>query len=157
MDTLIGFLEGLTIWHWWGLAAGLLTLELLTGTTYILWPTAAAALVGLLSGGGPLSLGWEVQLVAFAAVTTVLTLAGDKFVAKRWLNTERPKLNERALQLAGEKVIALADFEAGQGRVKLGDTVWAAVLAEQTAASKGAVLEIVGVDGATLRVKATSS
>jgi hypothetical protein len=154
MDALIGFLDALTIWHWWGFAAVLLTLELLTGTTYLLWPTAAAALVGLLSGGGPFSLGWEIQLLAFAAVTTVLTLAGDKFVAKRWLRTERPELNERALQLAGERVVATTDFEAGQGRVRLGDSVWAAELAVGGAVSKGAVLEIVGVDGATLRVKA---
>ncbi len=153
MESLIAFLDSLTVWHWWTLAVVLLVLELLTGTTYLLWPTVAAGLVGL-AAASPLPFGWEQQLATFAAVTIVLTLAGDRFVAKRWLKTERPELNERAAQLTGEKVVALADFVAGQGRVKLGDSVWAAVLTADAEVAKGAVLEIVGLDGSTLKVRA---
>lgn len=152
METLITFLQGLTVWHWWGLAGVLLVLELLTGSTYLLWPTAAAAFVGLLALT-PLPFGWEMQLLAFAVVTGVLTLLGDKFVAKRRLRSDKPHLNERADQLAGEKVIAADDFVAGRGRVRHGDTVWAAVLTGDAAVAKGAVLEIVGLEGATLKVR----
>jgi membrane protein implicated in regulation of membrane protease activity len=152
MEHLISFLEGLSVWHWWGLAGVLLVIELLTGTTYLLWPTAAAALVGL-AAASPLPFGWELQLIAFAAITTVFTLAGDKFVAKRWFRADSQNLNERARQLLGEKVVAAADFAAGKGRVRLGDSVWAAVLTGGSEAAKGAVLEIVDVDGATLHVK----
>jgi len=153
MDALIGILGSLTIWHWWALAAALLVLELLTGTTYLLWPSAAAATVGL-GLASPLHFDWRIQILAFAVLTTVLALAGDKFVAKRWLRSDRPELNERAAQLAGEKVIAVADFVAGEGRVRLGDSVWAAELADEGEAEKGAVLEVVGLDGATLQVRA---
>jgi membrane protein implicated in regulation of membrane protease activity len=160
MDTLIGFLETLTIWHWWGLAAVLLVFELLTGTTYLLWPTAAASLVGLLAAVAP-PFGWEAQLVTFAVVTAGLTWVGDRYFPKIHVRSDRPTLNERAEQLAGQKVIATVDFVAGRGRVRLGDSVWGAVLtgeasAAQASVASGAVLEVVGLEGATLRVKLAS-
>src|SRR5262245_51554549 len=112
MDALIGFLDGLTVWHWWGLSVVLLALELLTGTTYLLWPMAAAAVVGLLAAT-PLPFEWQQQLPAFALLTTVLTAFGDRFVARFRTASESPRLNERAAQLVGQKVVALGDFVAG--------------------------------------------
>ena len=49
MDILISALEGLNLWWWLGIAAALLIAELVTGTTYILWPAAAAFLTSLQS------------------------------------------------------------------------------------------------------------
>jgi membrane protein implicated in regulation of membrane protease activity len=153
MESLIGFLDSLTVWHWWTLAVVLLVLELLTGTTYLLWPTVAAALVGL-GAASTLPFPWEWQLSTFAFVTIVLTLAGDRFVAKRWLKSESPQLNERAAQLTGERVVAVGEFVAGRGRVRLGDSVWAAALTADADVSRGSVLVIEGVDGSTLKVRA---
>lgn len=156
MESLIELLNGLSLWHWWTLAVALLVLELMTGTTYLLWPTVAAALVGLVAAS-PIPFGWELQLVLFAVVTAALTLAGDKFVSKRWFFTDKPKLNLRAQQLAGEKVIATSAFVAGEGRVRLGDTVWAAELVADAPVSEGAILEVVGLEGATLQVRALAA
>jgi membrane protein implicated in regulation of membrane protease activity len=153
MDALIGFLDSLTIWHWLTLAVVLLVLELLSGTTYLLWPFVAAVIVGL-GLASPIHFGWQVQLITFAAITGVLTLAGDKFVAKRWLKSDRPMLNVRAEQLRGEKVIAAAAFVAGAGRVRLADSVWEAEIDGAEAVAEGAVLEVVGLDGTTLKVRA---
>ncbi len=153
MEPLIAFAQGLTVWHWLGLAAVLLVLELLTGTTYLLWPTVAAALVGLTVGLLPVP--WQAQLAVFAIVTAVLTLFGDKLVAKRWrrLVSDKPHLNERAAQLTGQRVTAVAAFEAGRGRVRLGDSVWAAVLDAPAEVAEGGQLEVIAVDGATLKVR----
>lgn len=151
MDALIAFLESLTIWHWWGLAGVLLVLELMTGTTYLLWPTAAALAAGAIS---VFPFGWQTEIIVFTAMTGFLTWQGDRYFPKLRQRTENPLLNERAEQLAGEKVVATVDFVAGRGRVKLGDSVWAAVLTGDGVVAKGAVLEIVSLDGATLRVRA---
>ncbi|MGD2132979.1 MAG: NfeD family protein [Maricaulaceae bacterium] len=154
MESLITFLDGLTIWHWWILAAVLLVCELLTGTTYLLWPTASAFVVGLIAATLSPFAGWEVQLIAFAALTTITTLAGDKFVSKRWFATDKPMLNERSEQVAGEKVIATAAFVAGEGRVRFGDSVWSAEMVDGGDAAEGAILEVVRIEGATLMVRA---
>jgi membrane protein implicated in regulation of membrane protease activity len=154
MEPLIAFLDGLTFWHWWGLAGVLLVLELLTGTTYLLWPVVAAALVGVIDLT-PWRPSWQIQIAVFAVLTAVLTLFGDKLVTKRWrrLVSDKPHLNERAAQLRGQRVTAVAPFAAGHGRVRLGDTVWAAVLEAPADVDEGASLEIVAVDGATLKVR----
>jgi membrane protein implicated in regulation of membrane protease activity len=153
MDALIGFLETLTIWHWWGLAGVILVIELLTGTTYLLWPTVAGALVGLLAAIVP-AFGWQAQLVTFAVVTVGLTWAAERyFPTLKLQRSDKPMLNERAAQLAGQKVVATVGFVAGRGQVKLGDSVWAAMLLGDATVAEGAVLEVVSLDGATLHVK----
>lgn len=151
MDALNQFLafNELTIWHWWTLAIVLLGLEIATGTTYLLWPAAAAAVVGLIAG----PTGWELQLFVFAALTTVLTLAGDRFVRKRWMTSDKPTLNQINDQLVGQRVVAADAFSAGLGRVRVGDTVWRARLEGDDAIEAGAVLEVTGLDGVTLSVR----
>lgn len=153
MEPLTAFFDGLAVWRWLALAGVVLVLELLTGTTYLLWPAVAAAVVGVASWLLPIP--WQAQIAAFAVLTAVLVLFGDKLVAKRWrkLVSDRPHLNERAAQLKGQRVTAVAAFAAGQGRVRVGDTVWAAVLETPGEAAEGAQLEVVGVDGATLKVR----
>ncbi len=152
MDALIGFVTELQPWHWWSLAGVLLVLELLTGTTYLLWPAVASGLVGL-AVFSPLPMPWEAQLLIFAVATAVLTLFGDKIMRARRLFTDKPHLNERVQQLIGEHVVAVADFSAGRGRVKLGDTEWAAKLDSPAIVAAGAVLVVTGMEGVTLTVK----
>jgi membrane protein implicated in regulation of membrane protease activity len=154
MESLTAFFDGLAVWHWLALAGVVLVLELLTGTTYLLWPTVAAAVVGIAAWLLPIP--WQAQIAAFAILTAVLVLFGDKLVAKRWrkLVSDKPHLNERAAQLRGQRVTAVAAFVAGHGRVRVGDTVWAAVLDDHGEAAEGAQLEVISVDGATLKVRA---
>ena len=47
MDAVIGFLEGLTIWHWIGLGIVLLAIEVAVGTFDLLWIAAGAFLTAL--------------------------------------------------------------------------------------------------------------
>jgi len=152
--TIAGFFAEITVWHWWTLAAVLLVLELSTGTTYLLWPAASASVVGLLVAI-PIPFGWELQLLTFAVITTVLTMTCAKFVRERWTTSDKPNLNRRVDQLTGQKVVAVSAFVAGIGTVKVGDTVWRAQIANGDAAADGDVLEITGMDGVTLAVRRT--
>lgn len=151
MEGLIEFLTEMPFWMWWALALVLLVLEIMTGSTYLLWPAAAAVVVGV-ADVWPLDGRWRAQLGLFAGLTFALTLVAPKY-AKDWINKARadhPHLNKRGDQKIGRKAVAVAAFEQGSGKVRYGDTVWLA-RAEQEIA-EGASVVISGVEGATLVV-----
>ena len=138
--------------HWFALGFAFLVAEILTGTTYLLWPAAAAALTALLALFAPADVAQ--QWAVFAVLTIVLTVTGHFYVRGKWLKRqEHTVLNERAHTLVGQSAIAAAPFAARMGRVRLGDTVWQASSADAIGA--GEQVTVVGVDGSTLQVKKT--
>ncbi len=141
-------------WHWWALAGVILVLELLTGTTYLLWPAAAAALVGVVHLS-PLDVGVTGEIILFAVFTGALGIFGDRFVRPRWFATDKPLLNERSAQIIGDAVTAVDDFSGADGRVHYGDSEWSARTSDGSSPRAGARLVITGVDGARLIVAAS--
>jgi membrane protein implicated in regulation of membrane protease activity len=150
MDGLFEVLTRIEPMHWFAIGLAFLVAEVVTGTTYLLWPAAAAVITAafaLVMPGNPLA-HWAV----FAVLTLGLTLTGHTYVRGRWLKRkEHLVLNERAHTLVGMSGLADGAFAAGVGRVKLDDTVWRATSAEAIGA--GERVEIVGVEGSTLLVK----
>ena len=139
------------------LAAGfaLLLLEVSTGTLWLLWPGLGALVFAAIAAVAPdLSLG--VQLLGFAALSGLLTLAGQKYLEERVKNrrTDRPNLNNRAAQLIGRRGAAAGPFENGYGAVKLDDGQWGARLESGEGADiqEGDSLEIKAVEGSVLVV-----
>ena len=150
MDFAPALFSELHAWHWFALALLFLVGEIFTGTSNLLWPAAAAALVGLLASIAPPAP--MAQVAGFAVLTIALVVTGRKYVRGRWLHhAAAGSLNERAQSLIGEIATAEDAFDAGVGRVRLGDTVWRARCHEAIAA--GDKVEVAGVDGATLVVK----
>lgn len=144
---MLSLLELITPEHWLILGLVLLILELITGTTYLLWPAAAAALVGVAAYMGlpPLA-----ALAAFALLVLVLTYYGRP-MAQRIMNKDAPVLNERASSMIGQRCTAAGDFVNGHGEVKINDSIWRASCDEPVA--RGDTLEIVAADGMMLQVK----
>jgi membrane protein implicated in regulation of membrane protease activity len=137
-------------WHWFALGLILLIAEILTGTTYLLWPAAAAAITGVFALFGPGEV--MVEWVVFAILTIALTLAGHFYIRRRWLTPHTPgDINERATTLIGQAGLADGAFVAGHGSVRLNDTIWRAASAEPIA--PGDRVEVVAVEGTTLQVK----
>jgi membrane protein implicated in regulation of membrane protease activity len=150
MDALTHMLADLAFWHWLVLGAILLALESATGSTYLLGPAAAALATGLLVSLFPM--GWPFQVVAFSAMTIGVTMAGRHYIRGKWLGrTDAPDLNDRTRDLTGQRAVAATAFENGEGRVKHGDTEWRAE--SKDAISAGEVVEIIGVEGASLIVR----
>lgn len=147
---IIEFLEGLNTTRWLVLGFILLMLEIVTGTSYILWPAAAALVVGLVVFILPL--GWPMQLLLFAILATVFLVLGDKYVRPKMKGGEPSDLNDRARSMVGLRVKAVSDFETGQGRVHVGDTQWRALM-ENGDAKTGDELRVVSVKGTTLVVE----
>lgn len=149
-NILVQLLEGMDATRWGIIGIGLVGLELATGTTYILWPAAAAFILAIWVFILPI--GWEMQLLAFFGLSVVLLVLGHKFIKPLFKSGEPSETNEPARAMLGKRVIAASDFSAGNGRVKVGDTEWKA-LAETGNPISGAELVIMGVKGTTLVVE----
>ena len=151
-NILIQLLEGMDGSRWLILGVVMLVLEVLTGTTYILWVAASALIVGVLSLILPI--GWPLQFLLFFVLSIVLLILGHKYFRPRMMaGDENSDLNDRAKSMIGMRVKAIADFETGLGRVQVGDTQWRAEMDAGNAAS-GAELRIVSVKCTTLIVEA---
>jgi hypothetical protein len=150
MDLLISALEGLNLWWWLGIAAVLLIAELLTGTTYILWPAASAFVTALFSA----FVGWPVELVIFAGLGVLFLVLGDRFVKPRLKSGADSGLNTRATYLVGERVTVVSGFTEGRGRVRHGDTEWSAKTEDGSDLAVGASAVVAALDGTRLIVKA---
>lgn len=146
-NLLLTWLESMSGMKWVIIGVLLLILELVTGTTYILWPAVAALFVGIVTFILPL--GWEMQFLLFFLLSTALLVFGHVYVRPRVKGGEPSDLNDRARWMIGERVRAVADFDMGSGRVQMGDTQWRAKVADGTAVA-GQELRIMSVDGTTL-------
>ncbi|HXI88245.1 MAG TPA: NfeD family protein [Parvularculaceae bacterium] len=157
MNAFFDFLHSMPFWYWWVLAVALLVVEIATGSTYFLWPSASAAIVGVLDIW-PLAGAWRTQLAIFAVLTTLLIIFATPRV-RPWLYKSRRDhhtLNERGEQKVGKRAIVDQPFINGSGKVKFGDTVWLAESADGADYVAGAAVVITGVEGSTLFVKASS-
>lgn len=149
-NILLTFLESFRATHWGLLGIGLVGLELLTGTTYILWPAIAALVVAVLAFILPLS--WELQFILFALLTGILLVVGHLYLRPIMKSGEPSDINDPSRTLQGRRVLAFTDFENGEGRVTLGDTQWKAST-DSDDPKVGDALVITSVAGATLIVQ----
>lgn len=147
MDTLITLLTAMGPQHWLILGLGLLILEMVTGTTYLLWPAVAAFITALIAYLGLTN--WIGDIAIFAVLVIVLTYFGQPIV-KRWRSEgAASKLNDRAAQLVGARAVVTV-FANGAGSVKIGDTLWRATSDEVLEA--GAEVVVLSADGMILKV-----
>ncbi len=155
MDAFLQILDGFTVWHWIGIGIVLLTLEVAIGTFDLLWVALAAFTTALFAWLAPAPFnGWEGELVWFGAVSLVLVFMGRTvFKGLRQRATTHPQLNDRQSQLIGRHGVAASAFDGGEGRVRIGDSFWAARLAEGATLIEGDDVVVVRVEGTTLAVK----
>ena len=135
---------------WMAIAAVFLTVELLTGSGWLLWPAGSAAVVGLINAGPDQTL--PLQAATFAALT-----AASTYVGRRWLS--RPSRgghdpNDPLARLIGLHGEAACAFEGGRGRVFIDGKEWAAELVGDGPLAPGGRVEVVAlVGGARLKVR----
>jgi membrane protein implicated in regulation of membrane protease activity len=153
MTEFINILQSMGVWHWMAFGVGLLVLELLTGgTTFLLWPAAAAIIVGLLNIFG--FMGWQADFIAFAVITAILIWVGQVYIRPRMKGGDKENLNERAQRMVGQVGEVTVDFGNGRGRVNLDDTRWSAISSDDSDLKKGAKIIVEAVEGTTVTVRA---
>lgn len=152
MDLIYAFYLAHPFWVWLAAGAVFLAVEVVTGSGYLLWPAASAAIVSLLALA--LHPGLAVELGAFAALTLVATILARRYLPNPFRPTG-PDINDVSLRLVGHHGRAASSFEAGHGRVFVDGKEWAAELEGGGALEGGSQVKVTGVaGGAMLKVKA---
>ena len=136
--------------HWmWLLAAILLAIaELIVPGVFLIWLAAAAAATGLLTLAFGIDLPF--QFAVFALVSIAAVYFGRRWYLKNPMPSADPMLNNRSERLKGRTVTVVAAIAHGEGRVRVGDTVWSCRGAD---APEGAQVRITGADGNCLKVE----
>lgn len=150
MSGLIEFYAAQPFWLWLSAAAVFLAVELGTGTGWLLWPAASAAVVGVL--GLLLPIGAPAEIAVFAVLTIATTYLARRFLRPA-LAGDDPDLNDPALRLLGRAGEVVAPFHNGRGRVFVDGKEWAAQAEGEEAPATGSRVSVVGVHGAVLTVR----
>jgi len=152
MVSALDFYATHAFWVWAAVAAALLALEVATGSGWLLWPSAAAAVVAILEQ--VVAIDGLVAVLIFAVLTIAATFVSRRLMPKN-LN-EGADINDPAGRLVGHHGRAVAAFSGGQGRVFVDGKEWAARLEEGENLAVGAKVTVVAVDGARLNVRAAT-
>lgn len=134
----------------WAIAALVIALgELHAPGYYLIWIAAGAALTAIIGLAAGLTL--EAQIGVFAAASLMSCVAGY-FIYRKLLTApgDAAPMNERALEMVGTAGVAAEAFHNGQGKVRLGDSVW---LAEGPDMPEGAPVIVVALHGTVVVVK----
>ena len=136
--------------HWWWLigAAALGILEIFVPGIFLAWIAAAAALTGIVVALLPLDLPFQLALFGLLAMAAVF--GGRRHYERNPVASSDPMLNDRTARLIGQKVVVVTAIENGEGRVKVGDGVWAARGPDVPAGTR---MIVTGADGICLRVE----
>ena len=129
------------------LAAILFVLELVSPGIFLMWFGVAAAITGLIVFR--YDIGWQWQILSFGGLSLVSALLANKYLTRNPSESERPLLNERAIQLVGQSFDLLDPIVNGRGSIKTGDTVWRV---EGPELPRGTRITVVGTDGTLLKV-----
>jgi membrane protein implicated in regulation of membrane protease activity len=146
-------LTQITTIHWLIFGLALIGLELIAPSTYLVWPGVSAIVIGLLSA---LISGLSVnsELVLFAVLAVSSSVLWFKYFKKQTEESDRPQLNRRAMQYIGRKIVLREAFLDGTGALVIDDSRWRAESESGKNLEVGTRVEVTGVEGVTLRVKA---
>jgi membrane protein implicated in regulation of membrane protease activity len=128
-------------WNWMILAAILFTLELLSPGIFLMWFGVAAAVTGLVAFSYDIS--WQWQLIWFCGLSLISVVIAAKYLRRHPLVSDRPLLNQRAVQLIGQSFDLVDPIVNGRGSIKAGDTIWRV---EGPELPKGRRITVIGTD-----------
>jgi membrane protein implicated in regulation of membrane protease activity len=140
---------------WWIVALVLIAIEVITPGYFMLWIGIGAAATGLLALLLP---GMSLLVQAFVfVVLAFVSCAVYWYVVRPVLQKSEQndgKLNRRAEQLIGGRYLLAEPIVNGRGKAKVGDGQW---LVSGPDLPAGSTVEVVAVEGATLKVVSAES
>ncbi len=140
-------MEAHTAWLLLGIA--LCIAEMVIPGVFMMFLGLAALLTGVIAYALPI--GIPLQLVLFAGLAIASIYIGRRWTDSRQIASDDPLLNDRLARLVGERVTVVEPIAHGEGRVRVGDSVWPARGAD---AAPGSVLVVTGATGGVLDVSA---
>jgi membrane protein implicated in regulation of membrane protease activity len=139
---------------WWLLALVLIAAEMIAPGYFMLWIGIAAGVMGAVTFFAPAmsALG---QAIVFALLAVASCTAYWRFLRPLAEHRDdQPLLNRRGQRMVGRRVVVVEPIVNGRGKVKVGDGAW---LAEGPDVAAGTEVEVVAVDGTTLKVRALAA
>lgn len=139
---------------WWILALLLIASELLVPGYFLLWIGLAAAAMGVLLWIVP-SMGLLAQAIVFGVLAFAFCVAYARWLRPK-LERRAPggeRLNRRAEQMIGQRYELIEAIVNGRGKARVGDGQW---LVSGPDLPVGSTVEVIAVDGGTLKVRATA-
>lgn len=137
-------------WYWWVAAVFLLGVEMLSPGFFFLWMAVSALVTGLLLLIMPF-LSVEMQLFIFAVLSMSSVLVWKHYMKRHPEKTDHPHLNERGSQYIGRTFTLIEAIENGQGKVKVGDSLWK--VEGSSDCPKGSAVRVVDVHGTVFKVE----
>ena len=141
---IIGYFLSLGAWAWFLIALFLALVELILPTTFFIWLSLAAVLVG--TADLIFDLSTKAELIMF-----VVSMPPSLYLGF-YLNKTKPEedviLHQRTLSLVGGNATVQQAVENGRGKLEVGDTTW---LAEGEDCEVGTEVKIVGSEGSVLK------
>lgn len=140
-------------WNWMVLGIILLGAEIVMPGVFLIWIGLAALVTGVLS----LVLwdttfwSWQVQTLVFLALSLLSAWIGKRIMDASGDETDEPLLNRRQAQLVGRVATLEEPIRNGQGRVRIGDTLWRVTGADMDAGTR---VRVAAENAGTLRVEA---
>ncbi len=137
-------------WIWLAIAGLFLVIEVSTGTGWLLWTAACAAVVALLTfipGGNA-----AIHLAVWAALTIVTTVTARRYLPRN-ISGDGPDINDNVGRLVGHQGTVTESFHNGRGRVFVDGKEWAAVAEDDEAHRSDEKVVIVSAAGSVLTVK----
>jgi membrane protein implicated in regulation of membrane protease activity len=144
---MIETLSQLGPWNWLIVGVVLMGVETFAPGVFMLWFGIAALIVGLATLA--ITLSWQVQIIAFAALSIAMVPLYRHFTKKNEKLTDKPFLNKRAQGLVGRVFTLEKPIVDGVGTVRIDDTVWRVSGSDAPAGSR---VKIIHADGASLQV-----
>jgi membrane protein implicated in regulation of membrane protease activity len=151
MSDVFAFFPDHPFWAWMALAGVLLAIEVATGSGWMLWPAASAAVVAVLVSFVGVSLAPAVLI--FAGLTIVSTLLARRYLPRSVFHHAGRDINDNVERLVGHEGRAVGAFKDRAGRVFIDGKEWAAELTDGEALEAGARVQVTSVDGARLTVR----
>ena len=138
---------------WWVLALLLIAGEVLLPGYFMLWIGIGAAVMGVITLFAP-TLGILPQAIGFVLLAFVSCILYWQFVRPRLerdVAADSVLLNRRGARMIGQHYVLETAIINGRGKARVGDGQW---LVEGPDLPSGATVEVVGVEGTTLKVRA---
>lgn len=140
----------IVFWYWWMLAVGFLAIELLAPGFFFLWLAVSSFIVGLLMLFVPL-ISLEIQLMLFSVLSVLTVLGWRQFARHRkTIVSDHPFLNQRGAQYIGRTFSLVTPIENGEGKIKVGDSLW---LVRGPDCSKDCKVKVIGIKGTVFDVE----
>jgi len=150
MEQVSALVASLGPWIWFYLVVVLFLLDMIVPGVHFLWFRIAAAATGLLALATGVA--WQWQIVAFGVFSVASAFWVRRYTRPDVVKSDVPDLNARGRQYIGRSFVVAEPIECGRGKVRVGDTLWAA---EGPDTPVGASVTVTEARGTTLVVERT--